>query len=418
MISRFTIITLVLLFPFLVQAQREIQVVYNDQDHNLMIDPDIKVIEAGERYRLKIQNINPVYIQDHVRIKSFRYISPTPEILKPLLPGIPSTNVFDHFEIKPSGQREFFLKSLRFFNELELLRSASDDLYARTRLKPNTTLADAKMEHIQSIFDTTGLQEIVGQIIYYQDYIFAAESIYKNNLKKITLLTPDADVVLKEYTRITRIADKIRRINYIQLLDFIVQSIHTQDYILSQEFTGEKDISEIHLALYDSYINDTIYSGTLTFHTERNWAVDFSTGLFYTNLYKKDYYLAERTPDINDVIEEKKFRGDVSVGALVHLSYKFKPHLRIGPTVGASISPFDGNIRYLAGISAFIGKEKIIGVSTGISLGQSEVLSSGVTTDAQGPYLPADENKIPTYDQTKTGFFIGVTYNFTRTKKP
>lgn len=415
---RYTIVIIVLLFPFMLQAQKEIQVVYDDSNHSLVLALDIHIIEAGETYQLKIQNVNPVYIEDHIRIRNYRYISPTPEILKPILPGISGTDVFDHFEIKPSGQREFFLKSLRFFNELESLRSESDDLYTRTRLEPNTTLAIAKMKHIQSVFDTTGLQEIISQIIYYQDYIFAAESIYKTNIKKITLLTPDADVVLKEYARITRIANKIRRIDYVQLLDFIVQSTDTRDYILSDVFTATKDLTKINLALYDSYVRDTIYSGTLTFHTERNWRINFSTGFFYTNLYSKEYYLSERTEDINDVVEESNFGGDVSVGALVHFSYKVKPNLSLGPAIGASISPLDGNIRYLGGLSAIVGKKKIFGVSAGVSIGPVKAISGQVPSDHIDPYLPVGENKIPRYSRTKTGFFIGLTYNLTQTKNP
>ncbi len=418
MINRSVVLGIVLLFPFALRAQKEIQVFYDNNNHTIELIPGIKIIQAGESYRLKILHINPVYIQDDTRIRSFRYLSPIPEILKPILPGITGSDVFDHFEIETSGQREFFLKSLRFFNELEKIRGVSDDLYARTRLEPNRSMATAKLEQIYSIFDTTALADIVSQINYYQDYILAAESVYKTNFKKVTLQTPDADIVVREYARISHIADIIREIDYIRLLDYIVQSTDAQDYLLSDLFSGEKDLTEIRLALYDSYISDTIYSGVLTFHTGRNWAVDFSTGFFYTDLYQKDYYLAERSSSINDVIEENKFKGDVSVGALVHISYKFQPDLRIGPALGASISPFDGKMRYLAGVGAFVGQEKIVGVSAGVSLGQFKVLSGGVSSDGRGLYLPSGEKKIPTYDRLKAGFFIGLSYNLTRIKKP
>lgn len=418
MIYRSVVLGIVLLLPFCLRAQKEIQVLYDDSNQSIELVPDNNIIQAGESYRLKILHINPVYIRHDIRIRSFRYISPIPQILKPILPGIPGSDVFDHFKIESSGQREFFLKSLRFYNELEKIRGISDDLYARTRLEPNSALASAKMEELHFIFNTNVLADIVSQINYYQDYILAAESVYENNFKKVTMQTPDADIVLQEYARITRMADLIREIDYVRLLDFIVQSTGVRDYILSDPFSGEKDLTEITLTLYDSYISDTIYSGTLTFHTGRNWAVDFSTGIFYTDLYQKDYYLTERSSGLQDVIEENKFRGDVSVGALTHVTYKFQPDLRIGPALGASISPFDGKIRYLAGIGAFIGQAKIAGISAGVSLGQFKVLSGSVPTDGRGSYLPADEKKIPTYDRLKAGFFIGLTYNLTRMKTP
>lgn len=418
MIKKHILLIAILLFPFWMRAQEEIQVVYDEDQRTVVLIPDSRVIRAGQTYRLKIFHINPAYIKRHTHVRSFRYISPIPEILRPIMPGIPGSDVFDHFDIQTSGHREFFLKSLQFFNELEKLRSVSDDLYARTRLEPNSSLANTKLVQIHSIFDTAVLPDIVSQINYYQDYILAAESVYKTNIKKVTLQTPEAGAVLGEYARITRIADIIRETDYVHLLDYIIQSTTVRNYIFSDLFTGEKDLTEINLTLYDTYIRDTLYSGILTFRTEHNWAVDFSTGFFYTDLYQKEYYLDERSSKINNIIEENKFRGDVSVGALAHISYKFKPDLRIGPAVGASISPFDGKIRYLAGISAFFGKEKIAGISAGVSLGQFKVLSGSVSRDGMGPYLSAGEKKIPTFDQTKAGFFIGFTYNLTRIKEP
>ncbi|MBY5959263.1 hypothetical protein KUV50_14010 [Membranicola marinus] len=418
MIRKFPIVILLLLFPFISQTQNEIEVVYDDHSRSIKVNPAQKVIEAGKQYRLKITSINPVYIQDRIYIRSYRYISPTPEILEPLLPGIPGTDVFDHFEVIPSGQREFFLKSLQFFNELEVLRSASDELYQRTRHAPDPDFAKETLEHIQSVFDTTELQDIVRQIAYFQDYIRAAESIYKTNIKKITLRTPDTDIVLREYARLTRIMQKTQQINYIQLLDYIVRSVHAVDNIYSDVFTGQKDVTEIRLGLYDHYINDTIYSGILRFHTEQNWRVNFSSGLFYTNLHTRDYYLRERTETINDIVEETNFKGDISVGALLHFSYKVKANVSIGPALGASISPLDGKIRYLGGLGTILGKKRIFSINAGISIGKLSVLSGQIPIDQTGPYLPASSTKIPRYARTKAGFFVSLSYNLTQFGNP
>lgn len=374
-------------------------------------------LEAGERYRLKILNVNPAYIHDHTWVRSYRYISAIPDILEPILPGIPGTDIFDHFDIRPSGQREFFLKSLRFYNELEVIRSASDELYTRTRHHSDPQLATEILARIHSTFDTTSLQYIVSQVAYYQDYILAAASIYANNIDKVTLMTPDADVVIREKSRLSRIAKKIQDINYVHLLEYIARSTTAPEYLLSDVFMAEKDLTEVRLALYDSYVQDTIYTGMLRFDTEHQWTFDFSTGLFYSNLYEKDFYLARRNDEVNDVLEEGDFKGDISVGAMAHLTYKINPNFRLGPAVGASISPFDGNIRYLLGFGALVGKEKIIGISAGISIGQIEELSGSVIRDGFGPYLPNNASRIPTYTKTVAGMFLGITYNFTRQKK-
>lgn len=414
--ARLIAIPFILLVPFLLCAQKEIEAIYDPGNNTIRLIPDSRTLQSGNTYRLIYRNVNPVYIQDKTRIRSFRYISSTPEILESILPGIPGSNVFQHFDVNPSGQREFFLKALRFFNELEILRSESDDLYLKTRLAPDPVLATRKMDRLDSLFNTAGVQEMVSQTIYYLDYILAAESVYKTNIKKITLKTPDADIVLQEYARLTRIADKIRQINYIRFLDYIVQSTETTDPVRSEVFKIDNDITNIHMILYDQYINDTLYTGKLTFHTEKNWYLDFTTGFFFTNLYDKDYFLEEIGDTNNRIREEKKLKGDVSIGALAHYTYKVKPDLRIGPALGASISPFDGGLRYLAGLGIFTGKEKILGLSAGITFGQTEVLSGGVTKDAQGPFLPEGKTRIPTYEKVKTGFFVGLTYNLTRNK--
>src|SRR5690606_24129405 len=203
--------------------------------------------------------------------------------------------------------------------------------------EPDPVLAKEKLELIQATFDTTNLQNIAGQAEYFQDYYLAWEAIYNTNINKVTLMTPDADIVIRERARLARMADKIRSIDYPYLLEFIAQSTLAHDFILSDVFTASKDITEVRLALFDSYLQDTIYTGYLEFPTHRNWSFDFSTGFFYTNLYEKDYYLASRNEEVNDVLEEHEFKGDFSVGALAQLSYKFKPDFRMGPAIGASI---------------------------------------------------------------------------------
>lgn len=411
-----SVLFIIILTPWWLQGQKEIQVSYDHLLSKIDLVDSIDLV-AGEDYQLRVENVNSAYIQDHTTSRSFRYISPIPEVLEPVLPGISGSDVFDHFEIRPSGQREFFLKSLRFFNELEVIRSVSDDLYARTRFQPDPELANEKLHLIQSTFDTTDLQYIAAQAEYFQDYILASEAIYNTNINKVTLMTPDADIVIRERARLSRMAEKIRSIDFAFLLESIARSTVAHDFILSDVFSARKDVVEVRLALYDSYLEDTIYTGYLDFRTQQNWSFDFSTGIFYTNLYEKDYYLASRTEEINDVLQESEFKGDFSVGALAQLSYKFKPDFRMGPALGASISPFDGNIRFLLGLGALVGEKQIIGLSAGISFGQMEVLSGSIERDGFGPHLPENVNRIPTFTKTRAGIFLGITYNFMRTKK-
>lgn len=412
----FITLSIVLFLPLYLWGQQIIEVDFDPYTSSVSL-ADSTGLEAGNRYQLKILNVNPAYLHEQTWVRSYRYISPIPEILEPILPGIPGTDIFDYFDIRPSGQREFFLKSLRFYNELEVIRSASDELYTRTRYHSDPEYAAEILDRIHTTFDTTSLQYIVGQVAYYQDYILAAESIYANNIDKVTLMTPDADVVIREKSRLSRIAKKIQEIDYGHLLEYIAQSTTAPEYLLTDVFTAKKDLTEVRLALYDSYVQDTIFTGTLRFDTEHQWTFDFSTGLFFTNLYEKDFYLTRRNDEVNDVLEEGDFKGDMSVGAMAHLAYKINPNFRLGPAVGASISPFDGNIRYLLGFGALIGKEKIVGISAGISIGQIEELSGAVVRDGFGPYLPINESRIPTYTKTIAGMFLGITYNFTRQKK-
>lgn len=256
----FTALTIFLLLPIWLRSQQVIEVDFDPSTASVSLR-DSSGLKSGERYQLKIYNVNPVYIHDQTWVRAYRYISPIPEILEPILPGIPGTNIFDYFNVPRSGQREFFLKSLRFFNELEVIRSTSDELYASTRYYSNPILASQVLENIFTTFDSTNLEYIAGQIAYYQDYIKASESIYANNIDKVTLMTPDADVVINEKSRLSRIAAKVENINYIHLLEYIAQSTTAPEYLLTRAFTADKDLTEVRLALYDSYVRDTIYTG-------------------------------------------------------------------------------------------------------------------------------------------------------------
>ena len=93
------------------------------------------------------------------------------------------------------------------------------------------------------------------------------------------------------------------------------------------------------------------------------------------------------------------------------MTYKFTPQFKAGFATGASLSLYDGNLRYLLGGSMLWGKRNKLSVTGGLSLGKIKELSSIVTVEQDGILtVPVDTESVPTFNKLKTGWFIGISY--------
>ncbi len=206
--------------------------------------------------------------------------------------------------------------------------------------------------------------------------------------------------------------------DYAYLLNFIEASQQAVSSLPIAGFTATGDVVDVALQIVDTYTNRTLLEETLSFATYKNFSFDFSTGFFYNNLVAREYYLTENEQGKLYIQEENKSKTDISIGALGHFTYKFLPDWRGGIALGAAISPFDGNLRYLLGPTLIWGGQKQVSLTFGLALAQMDELSSAVLHDETGMYLPQNFGNIPTINKLQKGFFIGITYNLTNRKQP
>ena len=87
-----------------------------------------------------------------------------------------------------------------------------------------------------------------------------------------------------------------------------------------------------------------------------------------------------------------------------------------GISIGATLSPFDGKLRYLTGASFLFGEQKFIAVNAGIAFAKMSVLSNAIYHDQSGYYQSKDLSTINTVERIISGFYIGLTYNFINKK--
>jgi len=379
-------------------------------------------VKSGVSYKVKITGLNTSVFDYGIKIKSYTLTSPVPDILKPFLPDISKILRLDSTKFSMLGEvvetafglnlNRLYAESKVKYDKLCQLKIVSDSLYEHTKSKININEAYAALNDIKKIFEANSLNEIKRQVILFSKYIILAQEIYKNEIGK----KPNDEMIIN-YNELSCIYDTIKTKNYLLYVTFIENSLKAKDYIESRPFKAEKDIIDLNLTFVDNYVKDTVYKSSLSFYIRGNLSFDFSTGFFYNNLHENSYYLEKRDTLKNNVFIEKCSTSDISFGALGHFSYKFLNWFKAGLSMGAALSPFDGKTRYLLGGSLIFGRKNELGINGGLVLAKLKVLSNSVKNDEKGNYVPVSITSVPTYEKIKSGFYIGLTYNITSTKK-
>src|SRR5690606_20910778 len=225
-----------------------------------------------------------------------------------------------------------------------------------------------------------------------------------------------AHALLLEYATLRRMGDRLDNTDYAKALDFMMRSQRATDRLPVAGFRAERDVVDLSLQILDTYTGETLYQGTVSFATYGNFSFDFSTGLFCSDLVEHHYYRVPGSGDIDRIGKEDSDPLDISLGALAHFVYKISPALGAGIALGASLSPLDGQLRYLMGPSFMLGRQNLFSLSFGRALARLDRLSPGLPRDGEGPFLPTGD-PIRTLKKLETGFFAGITYNLSRKRQ-
>lgn len=411
-------------------SQDTIDLRYDSKKKHFIENTESIKFKYGKTYQLRILNVNTSFIDSKIESKSYILSSSTPEILKPILPGISDeASVLEGFTKEDSlnlkGQlNEVYLETVRKYNNLKELKSNSDALYKWNLLKIESKKADSiKADSIKkivlAIFAVDSLSDLKRKVNLSVKYVEIANELFKSKMEGIDIDKIIKNKIIDNYAEISHILEVIKSDNYLKYVNFIEKSLASKDNIMSKPFKAEKDLVDLNITLIDTYKPDTLYNSFVSFYTSGNLSFDFSTGFFYNNLYEESYYLEKRETDslVNNVLKNDNCMFDVSFGALGHFSYKIKNNIKIGVSTGAAISPIDGKTRYLVGGSLLFGRKKQIGINGGWIFAKMKVLSNKVKSDELGKFVDIDVESVPTYDKTESGFYFGITYNLTSKKK-
>ncbi|HEA31043.1 MAG TPA: hypothetical protein ENH91_13805 [Leeuwenhoekiella sp.] len=414
------IATFFCLLPYFTSAQETIEIRYNADDNSLGLAKLPKKVKHNTTYTLVLKQINSAHVAPFTAVTTSRFVSDIPAILRSIYVGIPD----DAVGMNPLGElptkRVIYLKATNYYRDLANIQRISDDLYLQTRFDPKIEVAKAKKQELFQALGVNSIQEAYAQAVLAKKYLASIQEVYSAQLVNLNIQAIHATEFLEEYATIKSYNESTAGIDYAYLLNFIEESQEASSSLPVASFTATGDVVDVDLEMVDTYTTTKLLKQTLSFATYDNFSFDFSTGFFYNNLVEPEYYL-NLTENENGrlyIQEENKSNTDISIGALGHFTYKFLPEWRGGIALGAAISPFDGNLRYLIGPSIIWGGQKQASLTFGLALAQMDELSGAVLSDDQGTYLLEDPGAVPTINKLQSGFFIGLTYNLTNRKQP
>jgi len=406
------------LFPYLAGAQETIEIFYNPENNSIELQNLPDKVRHNKNYTLIINHINSAHVAPFSEVTTSRFVSDIPDILRSIYVGIPDDAVGSNLSANAPAKRAIYQRASAYYRDLVSIQRISDDLYLQTRFNPNMEIAKAKEQELFQALGVSSIQEAYAHAVLAKKYIASIQEVYSAQLEKINVQSEDTAGFLEEYANIKTYHTTIEAVNYAYLLNFIDASQEAVSSLPIASFTATGDVVDVALQIVDTYTNTTLLEETLSFATYKNFSFDFSTGFFYNNLVVPEFYLKKNENKKLYIKEENKSNTDISVGALGHFTYKFLPEWRGGIALGAAISPFDGNLRYLMGPTLIWGGQKQVSLTFGLALAQMDELSSAVIRDEGVVSLPENLGDIPTVKKLQEGFFIGLTYNLTNTKKP
>jgi hypothetical protein len=148
--------------------------------------------------------------------------------------------------------------------------------------------------------------------------------------------------------------------------------------------------------------------------TYKRWKIDFSSGIFLTNLVSNTYTTKQdKLPDSAEmgqrIVREDEGKWKIGLGVMMHGYYKAWPGIGLGGNLGI-ITNTNSLVQYLVGGSLILGNSQRIILNGGIALGYVNRLSSGLDENE----FVQSASSISTKTVFKSGGYFGISYNLTR----
>lgn len=400
-----------------------------------------------QEYIFRLNNINTAYFSIKINPKPTNKTTNIPDILKAIMPGITSTDQF----ILPAFPKINLIAPLsstspnidkKIIDQLNSIFSRANDEYKRLFL----LLSESKKlaNHLNSYYyEINFCKAKADETLSLIKNEFGVESMSKlrdtvaysiknynhiNDLAQKLIPTLPSTIVSNQeiFNSLTQLANRNSFINdnkeiFIKCIDFIDDVKEAKDFIETKPFRLTADYANVNTVIINNALisdkssSDTLIKDLKIFYSKKDWDFDFSTGFFVNSLYNRDYFLKDDN-GVKSIKKENNPKFDIAIGALGHLSYRITSKDKLGPVIGAGLSPIDGKTKYLAGISYVRGRKNQLAFSLGAAIGKIKALSETVSQNNldPNPILPAGITSIPTYEKWTIGFFGGITYNLSK----
>ena len=230
------------------------------------------------------------------------------------------------------------------------------------------------------------------------------------------------DKMGKEYEALeNNIRSQIIEIN--KVFTFLY-SIKFDNYTIPTDVNG-KNIDVVLVSLERFDINNPI---ALDKHTYNIWIkggfkIDISGGVFLTSLVNNEYYtnnviitLSDGNKLLNQTIgKREKGNYEFGFGSTINISHRSASWVNPTLNVGALFT-VNQQFQLLTGLGLILGKEERIIFSSGLAMGRVTKISEAFKADGTTNY-DLGEGVVPTSSQFDFGYYFGITYNFSKSKK-
>ncbi|MBL7129065.1 MAG: hypothetical protein ISS16_08785 [Ignavibacteria bacterium] len=402
-----SLIVLLIFCCFTVQAQQTIEY---DFLNNKLVNKDLNA-ENGELVVFKVIDVNPFLYEVSIKQEGYDYNTTVPVLFKTyfnitedeksVLRSV-LEDVKGETGKKESGAYTSFMKSV---NVYENYVSAYEELLALVHIDGLSI-----KEIVESKEEITG-KEDAGFLKDIKNNIEVIDSIHRNYSDE------DIDYI---YETLEAAGFKNLPLDMKKLLT----KINPGSFSFSASpVTAEKDviIYEITITPIENEDVEKYGSGSkevsfkVPVEVLGGFKIDFSTGLFVSNLIDHKYAITgDSIFSANDTLRGYRIlrneEGKIKIGlsAMMHLYYRFSSIINVGLNIGVGIIP-DQSVSYLGGGSLIFGNKNRFIISGGVMLGSVERLSSLIKEKNLYPDIPLQNNL--TVKELDLGWYLGISYN-------
>ena len=397
-----SLIVLLIFSAFSVQAQQTIEY---DFLKNKLINEDLNA-ENGELVVFKVIDVNPFLYEVSINQEGYEYNTTVPVLFQTYF-NIPERMHRRKLEelVAKDIRSEAYTSFINSVNVYENYVSAYEELL---------NLVHIDGLSINEIIESK--EEITGK----EDAGFLKD--IKNNIEVI-------DSIHRKHSdeEIDNIYETLEASGFKELpLDMkrLLTKINANSFSFSASpVTAEKDVIIYEVTITPVENADVMKYGSgskkvsfkVPVEVLGGFKIDFSTGLFVSNLIDHKYAItSDSILSANDTLRGYRIlrneEGKIKLGlsAMMHLYYRFSSIINVGLNFGVGIIP-DQSVSYLGGGSLIFGNENRFIISGGVMLGSVERLSSLIKEKNLYPDIPLQNDL--TVKELDFGWYLGISYN-------